>query len=353
MGAKDFPTRTRSLLRSFWPGSVTTVLARGGGSTAKQRERRRPSRGSRGGKGGQSAAPGAAQGGPRRPRGGAPGCGRERPGRKARSCPGATPSPCPSSRLTRLRRYLWRPRTAERHRTIMGAPSWSGRPTAESGRRAPEATAGSTATRGPAGPLPRAAASHRPSSTWVPPRAPPRVRPRAHPAPPQGRAYWSPASPERDAQPGGLRGRRRGSRGSLGRRWWHWDPEPRSSPENQRTGGPASRRPRARSRHFASSCLVRGSCLGRVRLRPPQTEACALHLLQNPSGLWERPGPWREGGTEGEADVFWGEEAGRSLEEPALLLALHPHLRVQFATFCPGASFRTWNNPRPRERALL
>lgn len=194
--------------------------------------------------------------------GASPGCSRAAPG--PHGIRGQTTPPCPRSRLTRPPEYLWRPRTAERHRVIMGTPGGRqqrarGPPACGCGRRAvespgPGAESGpcrrdrSSRTRRPALPAP----SHvlqphacargpapRPGPAPHPAPPPDRLRPRtgsapSHPSPrpspcpaptpthsvPCSAPGADPARPSVRAPsepPGGLRGRRRcGSRGSLG-----------------------------------------------------------------------------------------------------------------------------------------
>lgn len=131
-------------------------------------------------------------------------------------------------------------------------------------------------------PTPWPRPSSRPASGSVPVPAPPRVpssAPRPAPPPPHPSVPCSapgadPASRvfrEPCEQPGGLRGRRQHwNRGSLG------DAAPSAilstsqAPRTAGAGGPASRRPRAGSRHLPSSWLVRGFYLERVRLPQPR-----------------------------------------------------------------------------------
>lgn len=127
---------------------------------------------------------------------------------------GQTTPPCPRSRLTRPLEYLWRPRTAERHRVIMGKPGGPAAAGAWSsclwlreagggvyGAREPRMglaakTRARDAAANPASALPRAAAprlclrprlSARPASGPAPGPAPPLAPPlslsRPHPHP--------------------------------------------------------------------------------------------------------------------------------------------------------------------------
>lgn len=104
---------------------------------------------------------------------------------RPRGIRGQTTPPCPRSRLTRPLEYLWRPRTAERHRVIMGTPGGRqqrarGPPVCGCGvygAREPRMglaakTRARDAAANPASALPRAAA----------PRLCPRLRPSARPA---------------------------------------------------------------------------------------------------------------------------------------------------------------------------
>lgn len=138
---------------------------------------------------------------------------------RPRGIRGQTTPPCPRSRLTRPLEYLWRPRTAERHRVIMGTPGGRqqrarGPPVCGCGvygAREPRMglaakTRARDAAANPASALPRAAVprlcprprpSARPASgsasRSAPLPVPPPPPPTSCPAPPQGRIQQDPA----------------------------------------------------------------------------------------------------------------------------------------------------------------